>query len=56
VKILKVKSRKYKGTQYYKYRVSALNEELLKKSGLKPGDKLEGEARSGKIIFRKEKV
>ena len=42
MKILKVKSREYKGKQYYKYRVN-IPEGKLKEAGLKEGDELEVE-------------
>ena len=53
VKIEKVKSRKYKDTQYYKYRV-IIPAELLKEAGFKEGDELEGEAKKGEIRLTRE--
>lgn len=52
MKVLKVKSRNYKGKQYYKHRIN-LPEELLKKSGFKEGDELKAEAKKGEIRLRK---
>ena len=53
MKIEKVKSRKYKDTQYYKYRV-ILPEEILQSSGFQEGDELEAEAKKGEIKLRKK--
>lgn len=52
MKIEKVKSRNYKGKQYYKYRV-ILPEGLVKEAGFKEGDELEGKAEEGEIKLRK---
>ena len=52
MKIEKVKSRKYKNTQYYKYRI-IIPEETLKESGFKEGDELEAESKKGEIKLRK---
>jgi len=52
MKILKEKSREYKGKKYFKYKVN-LPEDLLKKSGFKEGDELEAEAKKGEIKLRK---
>ena len=52
MKLLKVKSRNYKGKQYYKHRIN-LPEELLKEAGFKEGDELKGEARKGEIRLTK---
>ena len=53
MKVLKVKSRNYKGKQYYKYRIN-LPEELLNNSGFKEGDELEAESKKGEIKLRKK--
>jgi bifunctional DNA-binding transcriptional regulator/antitoxin component of YhaV-PrlF toxin-antitoxin module len=53
MKILKEKSREYKGTPYYKYKVN-IPEVALSKSGLKAGDELEIESEKDKIILRKK--
>ncbi len=54
MKIEKVKSRKYKNKQYYKYRI-VLPEKELKKSGFKAGDKLKVEAKKGEMKLRRER-
>ncbi len=48
MKILKEKSREYKGKPYYKYKVN-IPEKIMKESGFKSGDELEAEARKGEI-------
>ncbi len=48
MKILKEKSREYKGKPYYKYKIN-LPEETLKESGFHEGDELEAEAKKGEI-------
>ena len=53
VKIEKVKSRKYKDTQYYKYRI-IIPIVLLKEAGFKEGDELRGESRKNEIKLRKD--
>ncbi len=53
MKVLKVKSRNYKGKQYYKYRIN-LPEEVLNESNLKEGDELEAEAKKGEIRLRRK--
>jgi len=52
MKVLKVKSRNYKGKQYFKFRVN-LPEELLKEAQLKEGDELSAESRKGEIRLKK---
>ena len=52
MKILKEKSREYKGKPYYKYKVN-LPEELLKKAGFKAGDELKADAKKGEIKLKK---
>jgi bifunctional DNA-binding transcriptional regulator/antitoxin component of YhaV-PrlF toxin-antitoxin module len=51
--IEKVKSRKYKNTQYYKYRVT-IPEDKIQESGFKEGDELETEAKKGEIKLKKK--
>ena len=53
MKIEKVKSRKYKNTQYYKHRI-VLSDDILKESGFKEGDELEAEAKKGEIKLKKK--
>ena len=53
MKLLKVKSREYKGKQYHKYRVN-IPENLIKQSGFKEGDELEAEAKKGEIKVRRK--
>lgn len=52
MKILKEKSREYKGKAYYKYKVN-IPEELLKEAGFKEGDELTADAKKGEIKLRK---
>lgn len=52
MKIEKVKSRKYKNTQYYKYRI-IIPEENLEIAGFKEGDELQSEVKKGEINLRK---
>lgn len=51
MKIEKVKSRKYKDKQYYKYRI-ILPESLLESASFKEGDELKGEAKKGEIKIK----
>jgi len=53
MKVLKVKSRNYKGKQYYKHRIN-IPDEVLERSGLKEGDELEAKSTKGKIELRKK--
>jgi len=53
MKILKEKSREYKGQAYYKFKVN-LPEVLLKRSRLKAGDELDVDVENGKIILKKK--
>lgn len=53
MKILKEKSREYKGKSYYKHKIN-LPEEILKESGFKEGDELKAEAKKGEIRLRKK--
>ena len=53
MKLQKHLSRKAKnGEDYYKYEV-ILTKELVKKSGFKEGDELEGEAKKGEVKLKK---
>jgi bifunctional DNA-binding transcriptional regulator/antitoxin component of YhaV-PrlF toxin-antitoxin module len=52
VKILKEKSREYKGTPYYKYKIN-IPETILSLAGFKAGDILEIEAFPGSIRVKK---
>ena len=54
MKILKEKSREYKGTSYYKYKVNLPEIELVK-SGLKAGDELEVETKKDELVLRKKR-
>ncbi len=54
MKILKEKSREYKGQEYYKFKVN-IPEVILSRSKLKPGDELEVEVEHEKIILKKKK-
>jgi hypothetical protein len=54
MKVLKVKSRNYKGKQYYKFRVNLPSEEL-EKAGFKEGDELEINSKKGEIKLIKNK-
>lgn len=52
MKLLKVKSRNYKGKQYYKYRINIPAEDL-EKAGFKEWNELKSEVKKGEIkIFR----
>jgi AbrB family looped-hinge helix DNA binding protein len=51
--IEKVKSRKYKNTQYYKYRIT-IPSEIISSAGFKEGDELEANATKGKIELKKK--
>lgn len=53
MKLLRVKSRNYKGKQYYKYRVN-IPEEDLEKAGFKVGDELVTEIKKGKIKLKRK--
>ncbi len=52
MKILKEKSREYKGKPYYKYKIN-ISERIMKESGFKEGDELEAEATKGEIKLRR---
>ena len=53
MKVLKEKSREYKGKSYHKYKVN-LPEKILNKAGFKAGDELEAEAEKGEMRLRKK--
>ena len=53
MRVLKVKSREYKGKNYYKYRIN-IPEKLMKKAGFKEGDDLEPVAKKGEIRLKKK--
>ncbi|MEK6830080.1 MAG: hypothetical protein AABY15_08250 [Nanoarchaeota archaeon] len=58
MKIVKVKTRKYKEKTYYRYRID-LPEEKMKEAELKEGDDLNIEAKKGELklkIKRHEKI
>ncbi|MEK6927157.1 MAG: hypothetical protein AABX11_01875 [Nanoarchaeota archaeon] len=48
MKLLRVKSRNYKGKQYYKYRVN-IPEEDLEKAGFKVGEELVSKIKKGEL-------
>lgn len=51
-KILKEKSREYKGTAYYKYKVN-IPEVVLKSAGLKAGDEIEMTSSKSSVLLKK---
>ncbi len=53
MKILKVKSRNYRGKSYFKYRVN-VPESVLKEAGFKVGDEIDVEVKKGEIRLKKE--
>lgn len=55
MKVLKVKSRNYKGKQYYKYRVN-IPEEIINEAQIKEGDELDATTKKGEIKLTKTKV
>lgn len=54
MKILKEKSRVYKGQNYYKYKVN-IPEVVLSRSGLKAGDELDVEVKNEELVLKKKK-
>ncbi len=52
MKIIRERSRTYKGKDYYKYKVN-IPEVLLLNAGIKVGDFIEAEVESNKIILKK---
>jgi len=55
MKVLKEKSREYKGQSYYKFKVN-IPEVKLKQAALRAGDELEIETKNGEIILKKKKI
>ncbi len=55
VKIIREKSREYKGQPYYKFRVN-LPWKIVAGAGFKAGDVLEGEYSKGEITLKLKKV
>jgi len=53
MKILKEKSRVYKGQAYYKFKIN-IPEVLLDSVGFKEGDELEASSEDGKLILKKK--
>ena len=49
----KVKSRKYKNTQYYKYRIT-IPSEIISSAGFREGENLKADVTKGKITLTKE--
>ena len=55
MKIIKEKSREYKGTSYYKFRIN-FPWGVINGAGFKEGDELEAEYSEGQILIKKKKV
>ena len=55
MKIIKEKSRVYKGQAYYKYKVN-IPEIVMTKTGLKAGDELEVDIKPEGVLLKKKKV
>lgn len=53
MKLERVKSRKYKDTQYYKNRL-IIPQEIINQANFKEGDELEAEAKKGEIKIKKK--
>lgn len=53
MRVIKVKSREYKGKPYYKYRIN-IPEGVLKDAGFKEGDELVAKVKRGEIKLRKK--
>ena len=53
--ILKEKSREYKGTSYYKYKINIPETELIG-AGFQAGDELEIESKKDQIILKKKTI
>ena len=53
MRILKEKSREYKGKSYYKFKIN-LPEELLKEAGFKEGDDLIAQAKKGEVRLKRK--
>ena len=52
MRILKEKSREYKGKAYFKYKVN-ISADIIKESGIKEGDEVKVKAKKNKIILEK---
>ena len=52
MKLMKVKSREYKGKTYHKYRIN-IPEKIIKKLGFKAGDELKADVKGGKLVIGK---
>ncbi len=55
MKIIKEKSREYKGTPYFKFRVN-LPWKVIRGAGFKEGDELDAEYLEGQILIKKKNV
>jgi len=53
MKVLKEKSREYKGKSYYKYKIN-IPEEVMNESGFKEGDELKTEVKKGRVVLVKK--
>ena len=53
MKVMKVKSREYKGKQYHKYRIN-IPEEALKDAGFEVGDELKAVVKKNEIRLIKD--
>lgn len=53
MKILKEKSREYKGKIYYKYKIN-IPEVILRSCGFKEGEELEVENKLGSLLLKKK--
>ncbi len=53
MKLMKVKSREYKGKTYHKYRIN-IPSKIVKKLGFKAGDELKADVKNGKLVVGKE--
>ena len=53
MKVLKEKSREYKGKEYHRYRIN-IPDDIIKTAGIKEGDELEATATKGEIRLRKK--
>ena len=54
MKLMKVKSREYKGKTYHKYRIN-IPQKIIKKLGFKAGDELKAGVKGDKLIIKREK-
>jgi len=53
MKVLREKSREYKGKPYYKYKIN-IPSKIVKEAQLKEGDELQVEAKKGEIRLRRK--